>query len=705
MAGQEKVSGDDVVFKSIDISNAGHKLAINSSATMLGVPSGSGVLFINLLNCEIESEISVGHAVLGLAWSKNGIACFGEGTLTLWSKELDKSVFQCSDFAEGIQDAVISHSGTNFYAITEMGSVNILKLPEIKVDELLLFPETLKTSALPLAISDAPVVEEEPKKKKQRSLDDLMKAAEDVEEKKTKKKKVSYDMQDSPASSEKNDYDEIFEPAITSSNNIREDISLYRGPNHSEWRNDARWLGYNALGKVVNRRIGASENIDIEFHDTRSHRPVRFVDDLGLQHCAFDTFGALFGGGRYIKYLPFPNYGVAWTSRSSWLLELEMGEVVRSVAVREDKLLVLTSKGFVRAITSTGIQLQPLLAPHGAFSLAMNDTGILMACVKPGGLFETVLFDLDFNLLAVYAFAPKDFFWLGTDESGCTFGAMDREYNFYLLESNGWKPVYVHEPRDKVPWPVSFTSEGIKALMSTSVPDPLALMASIVELVPFKVPLASASDPVYQLNASYLTLKNGLAHTDKKKATAADKLLLELFQMSVKSEMLERAYQVATMLSSGKSLDIAIQYAKHSRITALVEQLEKLNTTNNNSNALKTTTSFAAEIPMSQMSTQLPPSDTYPTSTYAPPSYSGMPNTIESSGYDFSQLLSRQEAAKENLASSEFFSSQPKKDPASINPFLSPANNSSAAPETQSASGDYLSAINMLNTTSSTKKK
>ena len=71
---------------------------------------------------------------------------------------------------------------------------------------------------------------------------------------------------------------------------------------------------------------------------------------------------------------------------------------------------------------------------------------------------------------------------------------------------------------------------------------------------------------------------------------------------------------------------------------------------------------------------------------------SGYLNYQEMIAIGFSQILNRREAAMENVGSSEFFSSKPRKDAPPANPFLSPDYVTQSTGQT----GDYSSAIGML---------
>jgi hypothetical protein len=63
---------------------------------------------------------------------------------------------------------------------------------------------------------------------------------------------------------------------------------------------------------------------------------------------------------------------------------------------------------------------------------------------------------------------------------------------------------------------------------------------------------------------------------DKKRVIAADRSLLELIQLALKADQQERALQLCALFQGEKSLNLAIQLARHSRLLTLADRMEKV---------------------------------------------------------------------------------------------------------------------------------
>ena len=659
--------------------------------------------------------------VNGISWgtTRGSIISYGKNEVSFWNFHLKKEPTRIALISSEIQSGQINSNEAEFYCLDVEGNLHIVKLPQIQMHDILFNAEPQVQEADPNAWKAA---EGRPKKKQKLPDQSLQKSSDKPV---TKKKKIKEDSE-TEIESKDEEFDNLFareEQPLTENNidqSLREESHkemIVFAPNRTELNNDARWMAFTNLGKVISRKVGDSTNIDIEFHDIRSHRPVRFVDDLELDFCSIDSTGAVFGGNQNIKFVPFSG-GLNWTTKHSWLLQLDPEEAVISLALRDEKIIVLTNQGYLRPISTTAIQLQPIIAPNGAFCLVLANNGLLILCQGKTG-FETLLFDLELNHIASYPFC-REFLWVGNDDNGNCFGAMDRDFVFYILESNGWKPVFKPESLSgKYYWPVSFSVEGIKTIVSTAnpVPIPNSQHPNNIETVPFRVPLASFSDPIVQINSSYLVnsiLKPTLTEKELKRANnAGDKLLLELFQMAIKCDQLERALQLTGLLTNPKSLEIATQLARHARLITLVDKINSVAVTASN-NVIPTSETTVQNNTSSQQQQQLfskpLTATTSPTTatSFIQDSYV-MPNTIESSGYDLSQLLANREnhVNKENTGTFmsgldsqatqlPTFSSQPRKNSILSDPFADDLKKRDEPNVTPSGGGGYMSAIQKL---------
>ena len=717
------------VIRSINVQKPGRYFSLNPSKDLAAISSGNFLCIYKLEDFTLVEKVRFDFPLTGITWgsTRGTIITYGNNEVSLWNFHLKKDPINVASIPSEIQSGQMSPNGAEFYCLDVEGNLHVVKIPQIQMQDILFRaePQIQETD-----LNDGKETEGKPKKKQKR-FDQLPQKSSDKLVSKKKKVKEESDDEVQPKDE---DFDNLFarEEQPLEEGNVEQQAQMPMidaplneeivfAPNHTEWKNDARWIAFTNLGKVISRKVGDSINVDIEFHDIRSHRPVRFVDDLELDFCSIDSSGAVFGGNQNVKFVPFSG-GVNWTTKHTWLLQLDLNETVKSVALRDEKIIVLTSRGYLRPMSTTAIQLQPIVAPNGAFCLILANNGLLILCKSKSG-FETLLFDLEINHIASFPFCGE-FLWAGNDDSGNCFGAMDKDFVFYILESNGWKPVFKPESSgEKYYWPVSFGVEGIKTIVSSTLPVPVpnSQQPINIETVPFLVPLASLSDPIVQINSTYLVnsiLKPTLTEKELKKANnAGDKLLLELFQMAIKCDQLERALQLTGLLTNPKSLEIAIQLARHARLITLVDKI--------NSAAISANTNNNILIPTSETTVQNNTSSqhlfskpfttaTSPTTTsFIQDSYV-MPNTIESSGYDLSQLLANREnhnnSNRENIntftsgldsqaTQLPTFSSQPRKSSILSDPFADDVKKKDEPVVSNGGGGGYMSAIHKLQQT------
>jgi hypothetical protein len=708
-------------IRSTRVQKPGRIFSLNSLGTLAAIPSGKTLCLYKLEDLTLIEQIKVEFPLTGVSWesTRGTLILYGGNEIASWNYHLKGDPTKLGTISSEVQFGRINSNGAEFYCIDVEGNLHIVSLPQVQMQDILFKSEPQSKETIQV---DG---EEKKPKKKQKRFDQL------VSDEKTllKKKKIRDELEEEEGDFEKyfskeNSIQENIEaeesrPQYTLGRDISE-IEVVFAPNRSDWIGDVRWLAFTNLGRVISRKVGESTNIDIEFHDIRSHRPVRFVDDLGLEFCSIDSTGAIFGGGQNIKFVPFSG-GTNWTTKHTWTLQLDPGETVKGVTLRDERIIVLTSKGYLRPMSTTGIQLQPIVAPNGALCPILANNGILVICHRRDG-YETILFDSEINQIASFPFR-NDFLWVGLDEGGNCFGAMDKDFTFFILESNGWKPIFKAElpTNEKFYWPVSFGIDGIKVIISTTNPIPLpnSQLPVNIETVPFQVPLASASDPIVQINSAFLInsiLKSTLSEKELKKANnSGDKLVLELFQMAIKCDQLERALQLISLLTNPKSLEIATQLARHARLITLVDKINNMtipstaNISSNGNNIIFTSDTTVQNNPSSQHLFSKPLTAPTSPASLIQDSYV-MPNTIESSGYDLSQLLINRENTfcnKENLntftsgldsqaTQLPTFSSQPRKNSILSDPF---ADDSKRKEEPSPSGGGYLSAIHKLQRT------
>lgn len=134
------------------------------------------------------------------------------------------------------------------------------------------------------------------------------------------------------------------------------------------------FLAWNEVGLIVKRLNEGESSIEIEFNDTKRRR-LLFTEDYDIVCGSLSEKGAIFGGvqeeenGRNTGYLWSGEVKCrvilyrafdSWTSRAFWRVELPAGELPDLVACSDTMVFVVTSRGYVRSWSVSGVQLSIL---------------------------------------------------------------------------------------------------------------------------------------------------------------------------------------------------------------------------------------------------------------------------------------------------------------------------------------------------------
>ena len=306
-------------------------------------------------------------------------------------------------------------------------------------------------------------------------------------------------------------------------------------PNTTIYDDNARYLAWNAVGKIVQRRdpVSGIVSVDVDFADVRKYRPVRFTDDYGFEFAFLGESGCVFGNDRTVVYMPFSS----WAMKVNTVLELQEctrqgGERVVSVACNTNEIFVLTTCHF-RVITCSGVQsaIYPVANPLGliandrlgALIVVEGQKGIAKGLVYNNGVFTPT------GLLSAHPIT-----WLGSSllEDGGCFGCMDVDQRFYVLKANAW--ILLHQTntlqKSESVWPVFFTSTHLFAVnLHDFDKHPSVLPVPFVSEHAFTAPLMV--NPFEQSIMKQTNLLYTYLHTGASMPAAADKNTLELIQV------------------------------------------------------------------------------------------------------------------------------------------------------------------------------
>jgi minichromosome loss Mcl1-like protein/DNA polymerase alpha-binding protein Ctf4 len=366
--------------------------------------------------------------------------------------------------------------------------------------------------------------------------------------------------------------------------NVVHSESRWRHPrvhaNATAWRNKCRILTWNMFAMVASRKEGMTTIIEIEFADKRAHRPARFTDDHGWELAAISEAGLVLAMGRRVMFVTLVNTSSAYAPHSGWSIDFK--EDVVAVSCTEMHVTILTDTGILHVLTSTGVPMTIFSVPSdGVISVCMHGTMIAIFSTLDAEL-SCHLYDFKQQLTESHRVCSiskdRTVIWSAFSEQG---QLVMYDSTGILLSFNGslWIPVLKVE---EACWPVYVTSTELHAILSTSMPEgnhPDPYPAPLITPLPFCIPTCGCmenADFTLPLLSSHLpsVLSSVPERERKRSSVAADKCLLELIQMAIKSDEMQRVVDLAKLAILPKTLDMAIQLAKHAQLNSLASRLE-----------------------------------------------------------------------------------------------------------------------------------
>lgn len=309
-------------------------------------------------------------------------------------------------------------------------------------------------------------------------------------------------------------------------------------PNATAWRNKCRIMAWNSqLGMIVGRREGNTATVEVEFHDKRAHRPVRFMDEVGWEMAALSENGlvlAAIGLTASLMFMPLQSKSNAWT------VQLPSDEPI-ALACTALHIAVATRNGMLHILTATGVPVALLSLPCGDDLVSMCIYGTVVAlfsCAR--GRLACTLVDFKCTGSAETSFVcsasrERQVGWVGFSEEGM-LAVFDGQH---LLAFNGlaWIPALrMSEPC----WPVHLAHSELHVVLPSSMPEggyPDPYPTPLLSPIPLCMPLLSPLPEAHLLSPSLLnsalpTTTIGTTDRERKKtSTSSDKHLLELIQV------------------------------------------------------------------------------------------------------------------------------------------------------------------------------
>ena len=382
-------------------------------------------------------------------------------------------------------------------------------------------------------------------------------------------------------------------------------------PGATPWRQDRRYLAFNALGFISAVERDESNLVTIEFHDRTRRANSHFTDHFKHSLAALGALGSVFAcearndSPSVVYYRPYDS----WTTSREWQVNLPPGENATAVAVGgvgssdddDDELdgagtvVVATDRSFVRFLSGSGIQRYVWHWPGKVVAVAAHgDLAIVI------GATSFTLIDIEtFEVLQHGELPTADkLAWVGfsTDGipalyDGALISLLDRARR---PRQGRWVPVLdtaalersrTHGDRF---WPFALTSTHVSALVLKGKEQHPGFPTPIPHELDLRLPFMKLDEQQGELEEKYAresmmtanrrdgapaddyAFKSALAREELE----TDKCLLKIIQSACKSERLHAAFDAALMLSQPGSLDAAAKIAHFFSLPTLVERIE-----------------------------------------------------------------------------------------------------------------------------------
>lgn len=424
-------------------------------------------------------------------------------------------------------------------------------------------------------------------------------------------------------------------------------------PTSTPMRGQRRYLAYNLLGSVVAVEQESHQTISFESFDTSARRNFRFSDMNSISMAALAKQGILFAAkqiGEQASSVFFKPFVAASNNLSSeWTFSLDQGEDVEAVGlggsglrvVSEDGwedqdagrsgvgiAVVATSKGYLRFLSASGMQLYLWALGHPVVTLAVGAKTVLVIYRRtglPSGGYQ----DLGYKVvdLANFDVIQNDVLPL-TKDAHIRWAGFNNQHQPAFYDTNGtlfvldrahrsrqgrWVPsLDTKRIRDSASadaseaavraastlgyWPIALTSSKLMVLLlkgGRTHPEVDGTRHMIQELE-VQIPLIyreggtgpleekSLRDSLLAMTARDVKNAGIESSEDDPQLDAAlleinsDKALLQLIQLACKADKHGRALDAARALHSTKTLEAALKIAAFFHLSSLAERMVAL---------------------------------------------------------------------------------------------------------------------------------
>ncbi|GAB6021814.1 WD repeat and HMG-box DNA binding-domain containing protein 1 [Chamberlinius hualienensis] len=368
-----------------------------------------------------------------------------------------------------------------------------------------------------------------------------------------------------------------------------------------------RFMVWNSVGIVRCFNTEEENAIEIEFHDTSVHHSMHLENMLG--HTMSDVSNTAVALAcktetDHLSQLVCLHFAT-WDSRKQWTCEMPAEENIETVSVSEEWVCIVTNRRQIRILSIGGIQNQVLALPGPVVATAANQNQFVIAFHSgmglPGNQCLSIMLlnitwkNISSNIYSLPLSAGSTLAWIGFTDEG-TPSAVDSEGVVRVLQKSAgdcWIEIANTKSQTKglsdhyFVVGVSEIHQQIRCILCKGSRYPPTLPHPVITILPFRLPLCNTSSQFGHLEESYLRVallsevfqnldKQGY-ETDtshvKRTEQQQKESLMKLFALSCKSDQEFRSVELAKMMDSYHTVQLAIRYASQLKYLHLAEKL------------------------------------------------------------------------------------------------------------------------------------
>ncbi|ORY30355.1 hypothetical protein BCR39DRAFT_529347 [Naematelia encephala] len=392
-------------------------------------------------------------------------------------------------------------------------------------------------------------------------------------------------------------------------------------PGSTIMRSKKRYLAFNMIGVVDVTDQESHHVVNVEFHDKSTRRGYHFQDHTKYTMASLGEQGIVYAApaeGDSLSTVYYRPYD-SWASQSDWSVSLLPGEdavlVAAGGAAGNDSMgsvVVATSRGFVRFLSSSGIQRYLWRLADDVVSMAASRDAVIVVHREGGTSLDGcqnlryTLIDLDtFELIQEGRIPlPKrvTLTWIGFTSDGTpaifdSTGLLSVLDRYRRLGQARWVPLLDssllprREGKQENYWPVGVTSSHFSCVILKGNEKEPWFPRPLIQELEMRMPLLNMDNQQGKLEESMVrgevalsilrdhavdASDDELEYRIKEREVALDKELLQLVQGACKADNLQRALDVARLMHQPGTIEAAAKVAGFYHFPGLQERISQV---------------------------------------------------------------------------------------------------------------------------------